>query len=300
MLKAAIGAASAVAPGLAGRWASWLFLTPHKPGAFNRQENELIRRAQKHLDRGEAFPVQYPGGTVQAYRFRGAEVAPKRGTVILVHGWMGRAAFMAGFIRPLTAEGFDVVCFDLPAHGRSEGRQTNGLVCAAALQAVASEVGPVEALVGHSFGGLVIGIAVQGRPPMKSALGVERIALIAAPNAFNEFTTSFGRRIGLGPRAQAVFEGALAEVGGRRLSEFDGNRLYGEIHRPILVIHSRDDEDVSFEQATAYQALGGHVTLLPADSLGHRQILYAPSTIRAVRDFTAQHGVQPALQGAAR
>jgi pimeloyl-ACP methyl ester carboxylesterase len=299
MMKAAVSATSAVAPGLAGRWASWLFLTPHKPGAFNRRENELIRRAQKHLDRGEAFPVRHPGGTVQAYRFRGADGAPKRGTVILVHGWMGRAAFMAGFIRPLTAEGFDVVCFDLPAHGRSEGHQTNGLICAA-LQAVASEVGPVEALVGHSFGGLVIGIAVEGRPPMRSVLDVERIALIAAPNAFNEFTTSFGRRIGLGPRAQAAFESALAEVGGRRLSEFDGNRLYGEIHRPILVIHSRDDEDVSFEQAAAYQALGGHVTVMPVDGLGHRQILYAPSTIRAVRDFIAQRDIRPARQGAAR
>lgn len=300
MMKAAVSAASAVAPGITGRWASWLFLTPHKPGAFSRQEKELIRRAQKRLDRGEAFSVRHPGGTLQAYRFRGSEGVPKSGTVILVHGWMGRAASMAGFIRPLTAEGFDVVCFDLPAHGQSQGRQTNGLIGAAALQAVASEVGPVEALVGHSFGGLVIGLAVEGRPPMRSALDVERIALIAAPNAFTEFTGRFGRRIGLGPRAQTIFEKALAKIGGRKLSEFDGNRIYGEIHRPILVVHSRDDEDISFEQGAAYQALGGHVTLLPADGLGHRQILYAPSTIRAVRDFVAQRGIQPARQNAAQ
>lgn len=300
MRKAAVSAMSAVAPGIAGRWASWLFLTPLKPSAFNGQENELIRRAQKHLDTGEAFPVQHIGGTLQAYRFRGSDGAPKRGTVILVHGWMGRAAFMTGFIGPLTSAGFDVVCFDLPAHGRSEGRQTNAIICAVALQAVASEVGPVEAVVGHSFGGLVIGLAVEGRPPMTSALNVKRIALIASPNAFTDLTARFGHEIGLGPRAQTVFEDALAKIGGRGLGEFDGNRIYGGIQRPILVIHSRDDKDVSFEQGAAYQELGGHVTVIPVDGLGHRHILYAPSTIRTVRDFVAQRGVQPARQEAAR
>lgn len=300
MKKAAVSAASAVAPGITGRWASWLFLTPLKPGALNGQEKELIRRAQKRLDRGEAFSVRHPGGTLQAYRFRGSEGVPKSGTVILVHGWMGRAASMAGFIKPLTSKGFDVVCFDLPAHGKSQGRQTNGVLCAVALQAVASEVGPVEAVVGHSFGGLVIGLAMEGRPPMRPALNVKRIALIASPNAFTELTRHFGWEIGLGSRAQTAFENALAKIGGRRLSEFDGNRIYGEIHRPIMVIHSQDDEYVSFEQAAAYQALGDHITMVPVDGLGHRQILYAPSTIRAIRDFVAQRGIRPIQQDAAQ
>ena len=301
MMRVAVSAASAVAPGMVGRWASWLFCTPFKPSALNGQVSALMKRAQKHLDKGEAFSVRHPGGVLQAYRFHGSKGAPKRGTVILVHGWMGRAAFMSGFINPLTSEGFDVVCFDLPAHGRSDGRQTNGIECAVALQAVASEVGPVEAVVGHSFGGLVIGFAVEGRPPMTSALNVKRIALIASPNAFDDLTARVGRRIGLGPRAQTAFEKALAKIGGRGLiSEYDGNHIYGDIHCPILVIHSRDDEEVPFEQGAAYQALGDHVTVMPVDGLGHRQILYAPSTIRAIRDFVALRGIRPARQEAAR
>jgi len=300
MTKAAVGAASAVAPAMAGRGAAWLFLTPFKPNALTRQQKALMARAQKHLDKGEAFRVRHPGGTLQAYRFRGSAGGPTRGTVILVHGWMGRAALMAGFINPLTAEGFDVVCFDLPAHGRSDGRQTNGLVCAAALQAVAAEVGPVEAAVGHSFGGFVIGLAAEGRAPMKSALDVKRMALIAAPNSFTDLTTRFGQEIGLGKRAQAVFEKTLKKIGSRRLSEFDGNRILGGIDRPILVIHSRDDEEIPFAQGATFQALGEHVTFLPANGLGHRQILYAPSTIRSVRDFVARHGIRTDRQGAVR
>ncbi len=259
-----------------------------------------MRRAQKHLDRGEAFSVRHPGGTVQAYRFQGSEAAPKRGTVILVHGWMGRAAFMTGFVKPLTSGGFDVVSFDLPAHGRSDGRQTNGLICAAALQAVASEVGPVEALVGHSFGGFVIGAAVEGRRPMASALDAKRIALIAAPNSFRDMTARFGEEIGLGQRAQAAFEDVLTDIAGRRLDELDGNRILSAVDSPILVIHSRDDNDVPFAQGAAYQALGSHVTLLPVERLGHRQILYAPSTIRAVRDFLVGPDVRPSPRNAAQ
>jgi pimeloyl-ACP methyl ester carboxylesterase len=289
MTKAVVGAASAVAPGMVGRAVAWLFLTPFKPNALTRQQKALMARAQKHLDKGEAFKVRHPAGTLQAYRFHSSAGGPTRGTVIFVHGWMGRAALMAGFIKPLTAEGFDVVCFDLPAHGRSDGLQTNGIICAAALQAVAAEVGPLEAAVGHSFGGFVIGLAAEGRAPLGSALDVKRIALIAAPNAFTDMTARLGLEIGLGPHAQAVFEKILAKIGGRRLSEFDGNRMLGGIDRPILVIHSRDDEEVPFAQGVAYQALGDHVTFLPVDRLGHRQILYAPSTIRSVRDFVSRH-----------
>lgn len=300
MTKTAVSAASAVAPGLVGRGAAWLFLTPFKPNALNRKQKAFMARAQSRLDRGEAFKVRHPAGTLQAYGFHNSTGGPTRGTVILVHGWMGRAALMAGFIGPLTAEGFDVVCFDLPAHGRSDGRQTNGLICAAALQAVASEVGPVEAAVGHSFGGFVIGLAAEGRAPMTAALDIERIALIAAPNAFTDLTARFGLEIGLGPHAQAAFERILTKIGGRGLSEFDGNRMLGGIDRPILVIHSRDDDEVPFAQGAAYRALGEHVTFLPADRLGHRQILYAPSTIRSVRDFVARHGTRTDRQDAVR
>lgn len=300
MKRVAVGLASAVAPGITGRWASWLFLTPLKPGILNGQEKELMRRARKRLDEGEAFSVRHPGGTLQAYKFGGSRDAPKSGTVILVHGWMGRAASMAGFVKPLTSRGFDVVCFDLPAHGGSQGRQTNGILCAVALQAVAAEVGPVEAVVGHSFGGLVIGLAVEGRPPMRYALAVKRIALIAAPNAFSELTAGFGREVGLGPGAQDAFESAIAKIGGRKLSEFDGNSIYGEIRRPMLIIHSHNDEYISFEQADAYRALGDHVTVMPVNGQGHRQIIYAPSTIRAIRDFVAQRDTRPALQSAAK
>jgi pimeloyl-ACP methyl ester carboxylesterase len=300
MTKAAVGAASAVAPGMVGRSAARLFCTPFKPTALSRQQKALMARAQKHLDKGEAFLVRHPAGTLQAYGFHSLADGPTRGTVILVHGWMGRAALMAGFINPLTSKGFDVVCFDLPAHGRSDGRQTNGIICAAALQAVAAEVGPVEAAVGHSFGGFVIGLAAEGRAPMRSALDVKRIALIAAPNAFTDLTARFGLEIGLGPGAQAAFEKTLANIGGRRLSEFDGERIFAEIDRPILVIHSRDDEEVPFAQGAAFQALGDRVTFLPVDDLGHRQILYAPSTIRSVRDFVAGHSVRADRQDAPR
>ena len=288
--RAVVGVASGVAPAMMGRGAARLFCTPFKPNALTRQQKALMARAQKHLDKGEAFQVRHPAGTLQAYRFRGSAGGSPRGAVILVHGWMGRAALMAGFIKPLTAEGFDVVCFDLPAHGRSEGRQTNGIECAVALQAVASAVGPVEAAVGHSFGGLVIGFAVEGRAPMTSALDVKRIALIAAPNASTDVTLRFAREIGLGPRAQGVFEKSLESIGSRSLNEFDGNRIFAGTDRPLLVIHSRDDEEVPFAQGAAYEALGDHVTFLPADGLGHRQILYAPSTIRSVRDFVARRG----------
>ncbi|MGV9195387.1 alpha/beta hydrolase [Microbacterium sp. MC2] len=45
-------------------------------------------------------------------------------TVVLIHGWNGRASQFATLARELVAEGYRVVAFDAPAHGASSGRHT--------------------------------------------------------------------------------------------------------------------------------------------------------------------------------
>src|SRR4030095_1878366 len=46
-------------------------------------------------------------------------------TVLVVHGWRGRASQFGPIVRELRAEGLRVVGFDAPANGDSAGRHTD-------------------------------------------------------------------------------------------------------------------------------------------------------------------------------
>ena len=73
-------------------------------------------------------------------------------TVLLVHGWNGSAAQMAGYVQPLVDAGYHVVAFDQPGHGQSSGSHVTLLDRAEAVRAVADRVQKVHAIVAHSLG----------------------------------------------------------------------------------------------------------------------------------------------------
>ena len=69
-----------------------------------------------------------------AHRFRVALGSEERAvwdwgegpTVLLVHGWNGAAAQLAGYVQPLVDAGYHVVAFDQPGHGHSSGTHVTG------------------------------------------------------------------------------------------------------------------------------------------------------------------------------
>ena len=61
------------------------------------------------------------GEEINIYEFG----TPENPTILLVHGWEGRALDFSEFIDPLVEAGYHVVAFDGPAHGESSGKQTH-------------------------------------------------------------------------------------------------------------------------------------------------------------------------------
>ena len=92
-------------------------------------------------------------------RIARAGAAPAR-WLLLTHGIYGAGSNWRGIARKLVGRRPDwgVVLADLRQHGRSEpGAPPHTLAaCAADLRALAEELGGVEALAGHSFGGKVV------------------------------------------------------------------------------------------------------------------------------------------------
>ena len=168
-------------PSSAVERAAVAFLTPRAP----KERRDLM------LEGGYTSALKTPEGGIS---FQSAGSGP---AVLLLHGWEGQASDLEAFAHPLLEAGFQVVAMDLPAHGRSEGRQTNIPQSARALIAAGKVLGPMQAVIAHSIGSAMLAEALH------AGLEVQRAVMIAAPAHYGQHMRAFAAASGLeglGPR----------------------------------------------------------------------------------------------------
>ncbi len=200
--------------------------------------------------------------------------------VLLVHGWSGRGTQMGAFSGPLVKRGFSVVAFDAPGHGRSQGTQTNAFEVAAAVQAVAKEVGPVSAIVAHSYGTMASVLA------LKQGLQVGKVVCISSPTSLLFLIDSFRRTFAIGEKILQRFKALLERDFGPDIWErVASDILVADSQVPALIIHDKNDRDVPWQwsERLANAWPGSHLWL--TQSLGHRRILRSPAVLEAVSEF---------------
>ncbi len=266
-------------PAMAGDVAFRIFCTPELSQHRTADHDILTARARFHLRNARWHVLDTPAGEVQTYVYEPDGEA--RGTVLLVHGWTSEAAFMTAFAEPLRRSGMRVVAFDFPAHGLSPGRRTNLADCARAMLAVCDHYGPIDGVVAHSFGGFVALLVAEGGPPIDHAHHIGRFVLISCPNKLTEVTRNFGKALNLSPAAQRIYERHLERVGHRPVETFSAAELLRNVDQPVLIIHGRDDDEVTFRNAEDIAAAHPGARLMPFAGLGHRNVLFAPPVFRA-------------------
>ncbi len=208
-------------------------------------------------------------------------------TVLLVHGWASHATHMGRMVGPLVGAGFRVVAFDAPAHGDSTGDATDMVQFASAIAAVAADVGPLHAVVGHSFGAAMALYAARD-------WGVQpgRMVLFSSFDHCNWFIDAFGQHVGLtGDVLQRVRQRLVRLYGGRldwsRMSVVDMARA---ADFPALLVHDEDDEEIPFEHALALAAAMPRGELRRTRGYGHHLVLRSAGVIDQVVQFVASRG----------
>ena len=271
---------SSASPVAAGRAALLLFTHPLRPAVQTRAEQRLVRKAQAKLDRAERKDLRVAGYRIATYRF--AAICPKpKGRVLLVHGWTSAAKFMTAPVDDLLDRGYEVIAFDMPAHGRSSGKRAEMMDCVLTMLAVADHYGAIDQVIAHSFGGPVSALAVSSG--LSEGFSDDtRLLFIASPNRLADVTEQFARAIGLTADAQHWFEERLVEPFGVAVEDMDANILLSGCPNPLTVMHSRDDREVAFDAAEKFAQMGDRVELRPLDGLGHRRILHAQPSMHAL------------------
>ena len=267
-LRTVFRATDALAPDLARRWAQRLFTTPphHAPPP---QERAALR---------QACPFSFRSGGLNLRAWNWGE-GP---AVLLAHGWGGRGGQLHSFVRPLLDEGYSVLTFDAPGHGRSEGRTASVPMFAQAMRDLAEIRGPFHAVIGHSFGGATAAYALS------RGLPASRAVLIAAPESPKIFYLELLEALGFAKTRHEALSSALEKDFGVRFADVHGPDRAKEIRIPSLIIHDEIDREVPLAHGEAYATAWPDARLIRTSGLGHRRILRDPQVIAEAVAFLGE------------
>ncbi len=230
------------------------------------------QRIAEPLRDAQDVSIETPDGKVAAWRLGEGPA------VLLVHGWQDDNSLWSPLISSLAEIGIASVAFDLPGHGFSEGDNCAPALAAAALEKVVDQLGPIDSVVTHSFGGPVTGFALL------NGFAPRRIAMIAAPRGRNKRWFDFAHERGIPEDVVHRARELVATEAGRHAS-FD----LAEVASPIetLVFHSMDDDAVEWENGEAIAQQWPNAELVLCDGLGHRMIAQDRGVIERIVNFVA-------------
>ncbi|MFA6248245.1 MAG: alpha/beta hydrolase [Mucilaginibacter sp.] len=111
-------------------------------------QEQLFSEAEKFT-----VTVNDPYFTNQQLNINGFKWGNGKHRVLLSHGWGSKAADFDGLINALREnKDLQIVAFDAPANGSSDGDLSNLLLFANAVKAVIAATGEPDITIGHSFG----------------------------------------------------------------------------------------------------------------------------------------------------
>jgi pimeloyl-ACP methyl ester carboxylesterase len=223
----------------------------------------------------EKQSVGFREGSVAAWRLGDGDA------VLLVHGWEDDHSLWAPLIDALAERGRSIVAFDMPAHGFSEGEWGLHPHAGDAILAVAHELGPIDAVVGHSAGASIAALA------LREGLDADRLALVAPPLGRGNRWLRIAERLGysqdVASAAQATYEDGIS----RTRVEFDLRTALPTLDVDLLVIHSLDDERMPFSDSRDVVPRCRRAELLAVSGLSHRRTARDPDVVRRITDFVS-------------
>jgi pimeloyl-ACP methyl ester carboxylesterase len=196
--------------------------------------------------------------------------------VLLAHGWEGSARDMVPIASALVQRGHSATVFDMPAHGRSDGRTTTLPEMADAVGAVARATGAPDAVVGHSLGAAAVVLALRdGVDATAAAL----LAPVAEPWLF------LRRLADLLAFSDARYDGLVAQIeerAGTAIHAIDGATAARSLTARALILHDPADRQVPFSHGEALANAWAGATLHATQGLGHRRLLYDASAMARI------------------
>lgn len=268
-LRRSIRIAAAISPTIAARLALAAFFRPGPKMAVHERDAATDLAGHREY-------LHMHGRDVATYRWGAGER-----TVLVLHGWQGRASQLAPLVRELVAAGFTVVSFDAPAHGASDGRRADITDWLEASAELARRHGGFDAVVGHCFGGLAALAFARDDAAIRS---VAVIAAAASPAAFlHEFSTMLELDDETRTRFEHLFYARLGETPATAITHYDAVAQPLPATTGLLVVHDREDRRMpDAGSLRLHDAHRGQSRLIRTTGLGHARLLSDDAVLDAI------------------
>lgn len=203
--------------------------------------------------------------------------------ILLVHGWSGRGTQLFKISDVLLEDGFSVVSFDAPAHGKSEGSTTIMSEFIESILEIEKQYGPFEITIGHSLGGMSVLNSIKDGLKVKKAVIIGSGDIVQ--DILNEFIFKLGLKSEISIRLRDYFENKYLV----KMDDFSAYKAAKEIEIPVLVIHDENDPEVPVKSGIHIHEHLKNGSLFLTQGLGHRKLLGNQNVIKKIIEFIREN-----------
>ncbi|MEO6668329.1 MAG: alpha/beta hydrolase [Ferruginibacter sp.] len=195
---------------------------------------------------------------------------PSQHKILLLHGFSSNCHNFDNYVNILAHKGYEILAFDAPAHGASEGRTVNALDYSKMIKKIIELYGPIQGFIAHSFGGLAICLALEEIPHDENT----KLVLIAPATETTTAIESAFKIIGIkSERLKRSLEQVILETSGKEPAWFSIRRAINNIRASVLWFHDEDDDVTPISDALKVKADNHpNIKFIISKGLGHRKI----------------------------
>lgn len=256
----------AIAPKLAAKQGAFLFCYPLRVS---------MRKDQKdYLNKNLIKKVGFRNEEIALYKWgQGQKV------ILMVHGWQSHSFRWKKYIHAIDKEKYTVYAFDAPGHGLSSGNQINLPIYGTLLKQLIEKIGPIDTLIGHSFGAFACFYVLHEFKPKN----VGRFVSLATPRAVTDFVDNYS---GLMKIKKTTIEAVIAyfyDTYGFKLSYFSSVDFAKSLSLAGLIIHDKLDQETPVIASEKINEVWPQSTLIVTEGFGHK--LNQKPVINAINEF---------------
>jgi len=259
---------SFISPKLATIFAAKLFTSPIKHTVPKRELEMDCKSIQKLIE------IPAINKKVVIYQYGNGKKK-----ILLVHGWSGRGTQLFKIADELIKEGYSIISFDAPAHGKSPGRTTIMSEFVETILEIERQFGPFEAAIGHSLGGMSLFNAV------KRGLTINHLVSIGSGDIVQDILNDFVAKLELKPIASTRLRSYFENKYGEEMDNYSASKSALKVLIPVLVIHDKNDTEVPLEAGIHIHKHLKNGELFLTEGLGHQKILGNQAVIKKIVQF---------------
>lgn len=249
-----------------------LFCTPYTRKITQKRPAIFTKATPKLID--------FEGLAIVGYGW--TPTAPNGKKVMILHGFSSYAYKFEHYVPLLLQMGYEVLAFDAPGHGDSEGKIVNALVYKRFICQVNEVENGIDAFIAHSFGGLALSLAMQDLPDAAN----KKMVLIAPATETTSALNGFYKMLQVKPDLQAAIEAYIISIAGKPISYFSVTHSLKIIDTPCLWIHDKNDSICPFSDTLqAQRSAKPQQEFFITEGLGHNKVYRDQGVMKKISTF---------------